>query len=43
LIPHQPEVIVEYTIAQWIKKSKDVYIWDTIENEGIPWIGFVGY
>lgn len=43
LIPHQPEIIEEYSKAQWVKKSKDVYRWDLIENGGIPWIGFVGY
>lgn len=27
----------------WHTKSKGAYKWDSIENEGFPWISFVGY
>lgn len=27
----------------WKGKSKGPYKWDSIENDGFPWIGFVGY
>ena len=27
----------------WDGKSKSTYKWDSIENDGFPWIGFVGY
>ncbi|QHS63267.1 reverse transcriptase/maturase family protein [Chitinophaga agri] len=27
----------------WKGKSKGPYKWDSVENEGFPWIGFVGY
>lgn len=27
----------------WESKSKGPFIWDSIENGGFPWIGFVGY
>ncbi|MEI6707233.1 MAG: reverse transcriptase domain-containing protein [Methylococcales bacterium] len=27
----------------WKHKSKSAYCWNTVENNGFPWIGFVGY
>ncbi len=40
VIKGQPEI----TLAPfWKGKSKGPYKWDSISNEGFPWIGFVGY
>jgi hypothetical protein len=36
--------IRKYTFKPfWHTKSKGAYKWDSIENNGFPWIGFVGY
>jgi hypothetical protein len=34
----------EFTIKPfWHTKSKGAYKWDSIDNNGFPWISFVGY
>lgn len=43
LIPHPIKHKVEYGPKHWEQKSKEIYRWDYKNNNGIPWIGFVGY
>jgi len=39
---HQPEAS-PYSAAHWKAKSKWPYWWGPRDNEGVPWVAFVGY
>jgi hypothetical protein len=44
LIPHDfDKKITRNNNSFWTAKSKKPYLWDSIDNGGFPWIGFVGY